>query len=76
MSIQYVHDPQGRRTAVIVPIEEWDALRVKNLEYAEDRLSPQESAEADVAWAAHLADPSGAQPVDEVMREMGLDPKG
>lgn len=75
MGVQYVLDAEGRRSAVIVPIEEWEALRVKNLEYAEDRLSDEEIAEAEAAWADYQADPDSAQPVEEVMREMGLDPK-
>lgn len=72
MGVQYVLDAEGRRSAVIVPIEEWEALRVKNLEYAEDRLSDEEIAEAEAAWAAYQKDPDSAQPVEEVMRELGL----
>ncbi len=75
MSVQYVLDAEGRRSAVIVPIEEWEALRVKNLEYAEDRLSDEEVAEVEVAWAAYQKDPDSAQSVEEVMRELGVDPK-
>lgn len=75
MGVQYVLDAEGRRSAVIVPIEEWEALRVKNLEYAEDRLSAEEVAEAEAAWTDYQADPDSAQPVEEVIREMGLDPK-
>ena len=74
MSIQYVLDAEGRRSAVIVPIEEWEALRVKNLEFAEDQLSAEEIAEAEAAWAQYQADPGSAQPVEEVMRQLGLDP--
>ena len=75
MTVQYITDEHGRKLAAVVPIDEWEALRVMNLEYAEDEIPPEELAEADAAWAGYQADPSTAQPVEDVMREFGIDPK-
>ena len=68
MNIQYVTDEQGQKLAVVVPIHDWEALLVRNLEYADD-VTPEEIAEAEEAWAEYQADPSTAKPIEQVIRE-------
>ena len=43
MALQYIFDDTGRKTAVIVPIEEWERIR-------EDSVTPEEAARMDGAW--------------------------
>jgi hypothetical protein len=74
MGVQYVIDEDGSRTAVVVPIEEWEALRVRNLEFAED-VPPEAIQEATQALAELAADPSLARPVEEVMRDFDCRPE-
>jgi hypothetical protein len=74
MPVQYVIDEQGRRTAVQIPIEEWEALRVRNLEFADD-VPAEEIARAKGAMAEIRADPGKAEPIETVMREL-LDDAG
>jgi hypothetical protein len=52
MPVQYLTDDQGRRTAVVVPIEEWENL-LAHVEYASD-VTPEEIAEANAEWEGHL----------------------
>ena len=49
MAIQYVHDQDGKRTAVIVPIEEWEALQ-EDVETSE-HLSDVDRRDRDEAYA-------------------------
>jgi PHD/YefM family antitoxin component YafN of YafNO toxin-antitoxin module len=44
MSIQYVTDEQGKRIAVLIPIEEWEALW-EQLTDDDEPLTPEELAE-------------------------------
>ena len=52
MPVQYLTDDQGRRTVVVVPIEEWENL-LAHVEYASD-VTPEEIAEANAEWEGHL----------------------
>jgi hypothetical protein len=62
MGINYLVDEEGRTTAVVVPIAEWEALR-------EESLSPEELAQAEAGWQDYLAGRS--KPLEQVIREMG-----
>lgn len=44
-------------------------------ERADDELSPEEAARCDEAWAEYQRDPSTAQPIEDVARELGIDLK-
>lgn len=48
MALQYVFDDAGRKTAVIVPIEEWERIR-------EDAVTPEEAARMEEAWKEYEA---------------------
>ena len=48
MALQYVFDDAGRKTAVIVPIEEWERIR-------EDTVTPEEAARMKEAWKEYEA---------------------
>lgn len=65
MPIQYVYDDAGHKTAVLVPIEEWEALT----EPMEDdaRLSPEEEKERSKAFAELTA--GKALDLSEAMKE-------
>ena len=67
MSVQYLTDDQGRRTAVVVPIEEWENLQA-HIEYASD-TTPEEIAGANAAWEEHLKEPTKAKSVEQVIVE-------
>ena len=67
MSVQYLTNDQGRRTAVVVPIEEWENLQA-HIEYACD-TTPEEIAEANAAWEEHLKEPTKAKSVEQVIVE-------
>lgn len=67
MAVQYLTDDQGRRTAVVVPIEEWESLLAR-IEYASD-VSPEEIIEANAAWEEHLKQPGKAKGIEQIMVE-------
>ena len=69
MDIRYITDEQGHRVAVQIPIDAWEALRVRNLEYAEDVL-PEEIAEAEAAWADIQANPNKAESLEQMREEL------
>jgi len=68
MDIQYMVDKQGQKVAVVIPIEDWEAIQARDIEYADD-VTPEEIAEAEAAWAEYQADPGTAKPIEQVMRE-------
>jgi PHD/YefM family antitoxin component YafN of YafNO toxin-antitoxin module len=53
MSIHYVTDEQGEKIAVVVPIQEWEAL-LGRLE-DDDSLSPEEASRAEESWQEYVA---------------------
>jgi len=67
MPVQYLTDDQGRRTAVVVPIEEWENLQA-HIEYASD-VTAEEIAEANAAWDEHLKEPVKAKSIEQVIVE-------
>ena len=46
MSIQYVQDQAGKKTAVLVPIRDWEIIQDLRAGDPEDTLTPQEAARA------------------------------
>ena len=45
MPIQYIYYARGKKVAVVVPLEEWEALQDKL-----DKLTPAEAAASDEVW--------------------------
>ncbi len=69
MTLQYLTNEQGQKVAVVVPLQDWEVLRIKNFEYADD--VPEELiAEAEKAWEEHQKDPGKAQTIEEVRKEL------
>jgi PHD/YefM family antitoxin component YafN of YafNO toxin-antitoxin module len=62
MPIQYITDSRGKKVAVIVPLEEWEALQEKL-----DKLTPAEAAASDDAWQDYLA--GKTKPLAQVIKE-------
>jgi PHD/YefM family antitoxin component YafN of YafNO toxin-antitoxin module len=62
MPIHYITDARGKKVAVVVPLEEWEALQEKL-----DKLTPAEAAAADDAWQDYLAGKS--KPLAQVIKE-------
>jgi hypothetical protein len=52
MNIQYITDEQGNKTAVVVPLAEWDALLDKVKAYEENMgfLSPEDEEDRQQAF--------------------------
>jgi PHD/YefM family antitoxin component YafN of YafNO toxin-antitoxin module len=68
MPIQYITDSQGKKVAVVVPMEDWEALQEKL-----DKLSPAEAAASDSAWQDYLA--GKTRPLAKVIKEQLHDRK-
>ena len=62
MPIQYITDARGKKVAVVVPLEEWEALQEKL-----DKLTPAEAAASDDAWQDYLA--GQTKPLAQVLKE-------
>ena len=62
MPIQYITDARGKKVAVVVPLEEWQALQEKL-----DKLTPAEAAAADGVWQDYLA--GQTKPLAQVIKE-------
>ncbi len=62
MPIQYITDGEGKKVAVVVPLEEWEALQEKL-----DKLTPAEAAASDAAWQDYLA--GKTKPLSQVIKE-------
>ncbi len=67
MPIQHVYNDAGEEVAVLVPIDEWEALQ---RQHEDDRLTPQEAEALDADWKAYQADPDMAKPLEQVKREL------
>ena len=68
MPIQYLIDARGEKVAVVVPLDEWQALQDKL-----DTLTKAETAASDAAWQDYLA--GKTRPLDQVMKEQLHDRK-
>ena len=62
MPIQYITDARGKKVAVVLPLEEWEALQEKL-----DKLTPAEAAASDAAWQDYLA--GKTKPLAQVVKE-------
>ena len=62
MPIQFITDDRGKKVAVVVPLEEWEALQEKL-----DKLTPAEAAASDAAWEDYLA--GKTKPLAQVIKE-------
>lgn len=68
MSIQYVQDQTGKKTAVLVSIRDWEIIQYLRAGDPEDSLTPQEAARAE---AAHTEYQRGEfQSLGDVRREL------
>ena len=67
MSIQYLTDDQGQRTAVVVPIDEWENLQA-NIEYASD-ITAEEIAAANAAWEERLGEKDKGKSIEQIIAE-------
>jgi len=68
MPIQYITDARGKKVAVVVPVEEWQALQEKL-----DKLTQAEAAASDAAWQDYLA--GKTKPLAQVIKEQLHDRK-
>ena len=55
MTVQYLTDAKGKKVAIVVPLEEWEALQAKLRDLTCEELSPKEAAASDAAWQDFLA---------------------
>ncbi len=62
MPIQYITDAGGKKVAVVVPLEEWQALQEKL-----DKITQAEAAASDVAWEDYLG--GKTKPLAQVIKE-------
>jgi PHD/YefM family antitoxin component YafN of YafNO toxin-antitoxin module len=62
MPIQYITNARGKKVAVIVPLEEWQALQEKL-----DKLTQAEESASDAAWTDYLA--GKTKPLAQVIKE-------
>ncbi len=65
MEYQYVTDKNGKTLAVVVPLQEWEALLSK---MEEECLTDAEIKEAEQSWRDYLA--GKGEPVEQVMKEL------
>ena len=65
MEYQYVTDKNGKTVAVVVPLQEWEALQSK---LGEEYLTDIEIKEAEQSWRDYLG--GKGEPVGLVMKEL------
>ncbi|MEE8480201.1 MAG: hypothetical protein V3T59_03055 [Desulfobacterales bacterium] len=65
MEYQYVTNKNGKTVAVVVPLQEWEALQAK---MEEECLTDAEIEEAEQSWRDYLA--GKGEPVEQVMKEL------
>ncbi|MEW6264806.1 MAG: hypothetical protein AB1641_17165 [Thermodesulfobacteriota bacterium] len=70
MTIHFLTDEHGQRTAVVIPLAEWEKLMER---LGQDSLSPEEAARAEAAWREYLA--GEGQTLAEVKREILGEPR-
>ncbi len=66
MPIRYITDADGKKVAVVVPLEEWQALQEKL-----DKLTLAEAEASDAAWEDYSA--GKTMPLDQVIKEQLTD---
>lgn len=62
---QYITDANGKRVAVVLPLDEFECL----LEHAEEP-TPQELADSEAAWQDWLSGQDQGEPLAQVRREL------
>jgi hypothetical protein len=62
MAIQYITNARGKKVAVVVPLEEWQALQAKL-----DKFTQAEESASDAAWVDYLA--GKTKPLAQVIKE-------
>ena len=67
MAIQYLTDAKGKKIAVVVPLEEWEALQAKLRALTSEELSPEEAAASEASWQDFLA--GKTKPLAQVIKE-------
>lgn len=65
MEYQYVTNKNGKTVAVVVPLQEWEALQSK---LEDECLTDVEIKEAEQSWRDYLA--GKGEPVEQVMKEL------
>jgi hypothetical protein len=65
MEYQYITNKAGQTVAVVVPIQEWEALQSK---VKEECLTSAEVKEAEQSWKDYLA--GKAEPIEQVRKEL------
>jgi len=65
MEHQYITNKAGQTVAVVVPIQEWEALQSK---VKEECLTSAEVKEAEQSWKDYLA--GKAEPIEQVRKEL------
>jgi PHD/YefM family antitoxin component YafN of YafNO toxin-antitoxin module len=65
MEYQYVTNKNGKTVAVVVPLQEWEALQSK---MEEESLTDAEIKEAEQSWKDYLA--GKGEPVEQVIKEL------
>ena len=65
MEYQYVTNKNGKTVAVVVPLQEWEALQSK---LEEEYLTDAEIKEAEQSWRDYIA--GKGEPVEQVMKEL------
>ena len=65
MEYQYVTNKNGKTVAIVVPLQEWEALQSK---LEEACLTDAEIKEAEQSWRDYLA--GKGEPVEQIMKEL------
>lgn len=69
MTIQYLTNESGERTAAVVPIEDWERLQAR-LAYAAETLSAEKAAELDADWRAYKSGEDAGIALDDLEQEL------
>ncbi len=68
MNIQYLTDVNGQKTAVLIPIGDWNVLQKKIALHDEDHFTLKELAEAESGWQECVA--GKGELLEDVMKEL------
>jgi len=73
--LQYLSDNVGNRTAVVIPIAEWDEMRVKypDLDTIEGELPQWQKDLLDKRLNKIAKDPQSLRPIEELFDELDKD---
>jgi len=65
MEYQYITNKEGQAVAVVVPIQEWEAIQSK---VREETFTPTEMREAEQGWKDYLS--GRAEPIEGIRKEL------